>query len=248
MLEPPIPEQENLRLATLRNLDVLDSPAEECYDRLTRIAKKLFDVPIVVVSLVDSKRQWFKSKIGVDAEELPRRTSFCGHAILQKHAFVVNDTRNDPRFVDNPLVTGQPFIRFYAAQPLQATNGMMIGTLCIIDDKPREFEAEDVYLLKDLAVQVEMVLNNPDLQRMTTSLMKSEKRLLETIYLLEKKRTARTREQTLPGNDLTRRTVIGHIGSRHYWCRTTKSRLSWLYIDNRPRKQLSYRQCRTKYA
>ena len=187
MLEPPIPEQENLRLATLRNLDVLDSPAEEGYDRLTRIAKKLFDVPIVVVSLVDSKRQWFKSKIGVDAEELPRRTSFCGHAILQKHAFVVNDTRNDPRFVDNPLVTGQPFIRFYAAQPLQATNGMMIGTLCIIDDKPREFEAEDVYLLKDLAVQVEMVLNNPDLQRMTTSLMKSEKRLLETIYLLEKK-------------------------------------------------------------
>ena len=187
MLEPPTPEQENLRLATLRKLKVLDTPAEERYDRLTRIAKKLFDVPIVVVSLVDSKRQWFKSKIGIDAEELPRRISFCGHAILQKHAFIVNDTRKDSRFSDNPLVTSKPFIRFYAGQPLQTTNGMMIGTLCILDNKPREFEAEDVNLLKDLAVQVEMELNNPDLQRITTSLMKSENKLLETIHLLEKK-------------------------------------------------------------
>jgi len=187
MLEPPSPEQENLRLTTLHKLGVLDTPAEERYDRLTRIAKKLFDVPIVVVSLIDSHRQWFKSKIGIDAEELPRRISFCGHAILKKHAFIVNDTRKDPRFADNPLVTSSPFIRFYAGQPLQSTNGMMIGTLCILDVKPREFAAEDESLLKDLAIQVEMELNNPDLQRMTTSLMKSENDLLETIYLLEKK-------------------------------------------------------------
>ena len=187
MQEPRIPRNESQRLKALRRLDILDTIAEERYERLTRITQKLFDVPIVVVSLVDSERQWFKSKIGLEAEELPRRISFCGHAILQKNAFVVNDTHKDPRFADNPLVTDKPYLRFYAGQPLQTANGMMVGTLCILDYKPRDFHQADLNLLKDLAIQVELELNNPDLQRMTTSLKQSEDKLLKTIRLLEKK-------------------------------------------------------------
>ena len=187
MLEPCIPEDEGLRLATLRNLNILDTTADERFDRLTRIAQRLFEIPIVAVSLIDEDRQWFKSSIGLDVEEMPRNTSFCGHTILQDEIFVIEDALKDFRFADNPVVVGPPNARFYAGIPLKATNGLMMGTFCIIDFEPRTFTSDDAAILKDFAAQVENELNYPDLQRMTSKLMKSENRLLETVTLLERK-------------------------------------------------------------
>ncbi|HEH9399073.1 TPA: sensor domain-containing diguanylate cyclase [Aeromonas sobria] len=154
MLEAPIPPDEALRLDTLRRLSVLDSEAEERFDRLTRMARRVFDVPIALVSLVDEDRQWFKSCIGLEVSETARDISFCGHAIMGNETFIVPDASLDPRFSDNPLVVDGPCIRFYAGQPLQIANGCKLGTLCIIDTVPRELSDEDVGLLKDLAAMV----------------------------------------------------------------------------------------------
>jgi diguanylate cyclase (GGDEF)-like protein len=119
------------------------------------MAKRMFGVPISLVSLVDSNRQWFKSKQGLDAEETPRDISFCGHAILGDEAFIIPDALEDQRFVDNPLVTSNPNIRFYAGCPLKVSNGSKLGTLCLIDSKPRKLDEEDILLLKDLASMAE---------------------------------------------------------------------------------------------
>ncbi len=155
MLKPPVPVDETQRLLSLHSLRILDTPAEERYDRITRMAKRLFDVDICLVSLVDSDRQWFKSKSGLEACETPRDVSFCGHAINGKGPFVILDAANDERFVDNPLVTGPPKIRFYAGQPIRSPTGFRIGTLCIVDSQPREMSDVDVETLKDLAELVE---------------------------------------------------------------------------------------------
>lgn len=122
---------------------------------MTRMARRLFDVPIALVSLIDENRQWFKSCFGLDVRETERRVSFCGHAILNKGALVIEDAKLDERFVDNPLVTEHPRIRFYAGQPLHTLSGQAMGTLCIIDRKPRIFSAEDLQMLSDLAGMVE---------------------------------------------------------------------------------------------
>lgn len=155
MQAPAIPLNEVERLHVLRALAILDTQAEERFDRLTRIAARMFDVPIALVTLVDSNRQWFKSCIGLQVNETPRDISFCGHAILGNEAFVINDASKDPRFSDNPLVTSAPHIRFYAGQPIRTTHGFKIGTLCLIDSKPRDFNAKDVQDLNDLACMVE---------------------------------------------------------------------------------------------
>jgi len=155
---PPIPSDEPVRLATLRSLNILDTPPEERFDRLTRLAKRLFGVPIAVVSLIDANRQWFKSCQGLDVAETPRGTSFCGHAICGDDILLIPDATQDPRFHDNPLVTGEPYIRFYAGRPLAAANGAKLGTLCLIDSKPRVFDAEDRALLHDLANMAEQEL------------------------------------------------------------------------------------------
>ncbi len=149
---------EEARLRALKSLDVLDTPAEERFDRLTRMAKRMFDVPISLVSLVDGNRQWFKSCMGLDVRETPRDISFCGHAILGDEVFYIPDTENDKRFADNPLVTGEPYIRFYAGCPLRSLNGCKLGTLCIIDRKPRSLDSEDLSILRDLALTVEREL------------------------------------------------------------------------------------------
>jgi GAF domain-containing protein len=133
MESPDIPSNEEHRLATLRSLGILDTSHEERFDRVTRMSKRLFDVPIALVSLVDESRQWFKSSAGLDTLETPRDIAFCGHAILDENIFHVPDATKDPRFADNPLVTGPPDIRFYAGRPLHAPNGDRMGTLCIID-------------------------------------------------------------------------------------------------------------------
>lgn len=155
---PTVPDNERLRLDALRRLAVLDSPAEERFDRITRIARNMFDVPIALVSLVDDNRQWFKSCCGLSVLETPRDISFCGHAILGEELFVVEDAAQDPRFSDNPLVTGEPHIRFYAGHPLEVSSGLKLGTLCIIDTKPRVLSSREQALLADLASMVESEL------------------------------------------------------------------------------------------
>lgn len=155
---PEFPHDEVARLETLRSLDVLDTPQEERFDRLTRMAKRLFNVPIALVSLVDENRQWFKSCVGLPVSETPRDISFCGHAILGEGVFIIPDATADDRFHDNPLVIDDPNIRFYAGCPLRALNGGQMGTLCIIDDEPRDFDEHDLSALKDLAAMAEQEL------------------------------------------------------------------------------------------
>ncbi len=137
----------------------LDTAAEERFDRVTRMAKRLFDVPIVTISLIDSNRQWFKSCLGLGFSESSRDGSFCGHAILGDDLFEIEDAQKDQRFFDNPSVTGAPHIRFYAGQPLKLSAGLNLGTLCLIDTKPRTLSPEDRIMLKDLAGMVESELN-----------------------------------------------------------------------------------------
>ncbi len=155
MKTPDIPPDEDARLAELRSLNVLDTIAEERFDRLTRMARRLFGVDVALVSLVDENRQWFKSCAGMELSETPRDISFCGHAILGDGAFVIPDALQDERFCDNPLVAGPPHVRFYAGCPLRGPGGRKLGTLCIIDSKPRAFSDEDVEMLVDLALMVE---------------------------------------------------------------------------------------------
>lgn len=157
MKKPDIPQDEQARLKTLRSLDVMDTLPEERFDRLTRMTKRMFGVPIALVSLVDENRQWFKSCIGLGVSETSRDISFCGHAILGEGVFVIPNTIEDQRFADNPLVLGDPNIRFYAGCPL-VLNGRKLGTLCIIDQQPRSFDKEDIEALKDLASMVEREL------------------------------------------------------------------------------------------
>lgn len=154
MLAPSLPINEECRIASLRALNILDTEPEERFDRVTRLSKRLFDVPIALVSLIDSERQWFKSVIGISDKQTPRSISFCGHAIHHHQTFIVEDAHQDQRFVDNPLVTGPPNIRFYAGHPITAPNKDIIGTLCIIDTKARKFTDEDVSALSDLAALV----------------------------------------------------------------------------------------------
>ncbi|MBL4907242.1 MAG: sensor domain-containing diguanylate cyclase [Sneathiella sp.] len=152
---PDIPADEQSRLRTLRSLNILDTPAEERFDRLTRLVKRMFDVPIALISLIDENRQWFKSSTGIDFKESPRDDSFCGHAILGNQLFIVPDATKDPRFSDNPQVLTGPCIRFYAGCPIRALDGNTLGTLCILDQIPRFFNESDLSALRDLAEMVE---------------------------------------------------------------------------------------------
>jgi phosphoribosyl 1,2-cyclic phosphodiesterase/DNA-binding response OmpR family regulator len=157
-------EDEDQRLAALRRLSILDTEPEERFDKLTRLAAAIFDVPIALVSLIDENRQWFKSACGTSISESPRETSFCAHAILQRNVMIVPDALLDPRFADNPVVVHEPRIRFYAGCPLVLPDGACVGTLCLIDVRPRELDVTAVRLLGDLG---DLVLN--ELQRTNTA-------------------------------------------------------------------------------
>ncbi len=158
MRSPPTPANEAQRLEALRALNILDTAPEERFDRLTRLARRMFDVPVALVSLVDKNRQWFKSHDGIDATETPRDVSFCGHAINSDQIFEIQDARKDQRFSDNPLVIDNPNIRFYAACPVRSSTGETLGTLCIIDLKPRSLTADERENLRDLGLIVEREL------------------------------------------------------------------------------------------
>ncbi|MFN0304357.1 MAG: PAS domain S-box protein [Burkholderiales bacterium] len=181
MNAPDIPSNESTRLAALCELNLLDTPAEVRFDRITRIAQRHFGVPIVLVSLLDAKRQWFKSRQGLDALETPRDISFCGHAILSDDVLYVPDARQDPRFSDNPLVTSGPGIRFYAGAPLHAPTGERVGTLCIVDAQPRAMSAADFAMLRDLADSVEAELQHTELEKSRSQLRSAENRLRAVI-------------------------------------------------------------------
>ena len=140
-----------LRVQTLATLDILDTPPEESFDRITRLASGALEVPIALVTLVENDRQWFKSKKGIEVRETPIEHSFCAHAIQRDEVFVVSDATADERFLDNPLVLGSPGIRFYAGMPLKMADGVRIGTVCVIDSKPRELKEHEAQLLRDLA-------------------------------------------------------------------------------------------------
>lgn len=155
MERPAIPPDEPARLAELRSLSLLDTDPEERFDRVTRVAQRLFGVPVALVSLVDADRQWFKSRQGLAVTETPRDVSFCGHAVLDDSILSVPDASVDPRFFDNPLVLADPQIRFYAGCPISGPAGAKLGTLCIIDRTSRALAPEDAASLRDLAELVE---------------------------------------------------------------------------------------------
>ncbi|HEY7065756.1 MAG TPA: GAF domain-containing sensor histidine kinase [Chloroflexota bacterium] len=177
MKSPALPADEPARLAALQALNILDTPPEERFDRITRVARHLFSVPIALISLVDANRQWFKSAQGLTERETSREVSFCGHAILGGGPFVVADARDDPRFADNPQVTGPPQVRFYAGYPLGDAAGHRLGTLCLMDCAPREFGAEERGLLRDVAAWAEAELNGATLSQALLSQQESEARV-----------------------------------------------------------------------
>lgn len=158
MTPAPIPANEAERLNALRELLLLDTPPEERYDRLARFAAEQLDMPVALLSLVDGQRQWFKSRVGMQLTESSRSTSFCGHAIMKKELFVVEDASIDPRFADNPLVAGEPHIRFYAGAPLSSPSGHHIGTLCVIDTVPRTLGPVELSILDALRCLVNETL------------------------------------------------------------------------------------------
>ena len=171
-----LPENEDERLAELLSYDVLDTEAEQLFDDLTTLASQICETPIALISLIDPDRQWFKSRVGLDAEETSREIAFCSHAILQEEVFEIPNATLDPRFHDNPLVTGSPDIRFYAGAPLITPSGHAIGTLCAIDRKPRTLtEAQKASLQtlsKSVVAHLELKRKNRELER--TSQFKSD--------------------------------------------------------------------------
>jgi PAS domain S-box-containing protein len=174
-MKAALPANEEARLQALYRLDVLDTPREQNFDDIAQLAMSICAVPIAVVSLVDRDRQWFKSCLGLDATETPRDLAFCAHAILSPgELLVAEDARLDPRFADNPLVTGEPHIRFYAGAPLVAKCGAALGTLCVVDYHPRQLTAVQKNTLRLLANQVMQLLQ---LRETNLALQQSEERL-----------------------------------------------------------------------
>lgn len=175
---PPRPENEEARLERLRQYRILDSDPSEAFDRISRLASRLLNAPIALVTFIDAERQWFKSTIGMDAVESPRDFAFCAHTICGPELLVVPDAQEDRRFADNPYVTDAPFVRFYAGVPLCSPDGFNVGTLCVVDQVPREFSPEDQQLLLDLG---KIVLDEMDLHALVSREQEAHNRLIDAI-------------------------------------------------------------------
>src|ERR687889_2305726 len=175
-MEAPLPADETDRLAALYSLDVLDSAPERDFDDIVALASSVCGVPMSLVSLVDMDRQWFKARVGTDLTETTRDLSFCAHAILGRDLLVVPDARQDARFADNPAVAVDGGVRFYAGAPLVTTEGFGLGTLCVVDSKPRRLGVEKLQALRALARQVTSQL---ELRRYAVALANTTARLQE---------------------------------------------------------------------
>ncbi len=171
----PLPKNEAARLSALKGLEILDTPEEEMFDEITKLASMICNVPISLVSLIDETRQWFKSHHGLKARETPRSLAFCSHAILGDEMFVVPNAKRDNRFKNNPLVNGDPNVIFYAGIPLALDDQIKLGTLCVIDNKPRELNEEQVQMLRLLGKQTVRLLQ----MRKDRDKLEIEKRLAE---------------------------------------------------------------------
>ena len=184
-MKAELPKNEKERLAALKQLNLLDTPLEERFERITRIASRSLNVPIAAVSLIDESRQWFKSIQGLSASETPRDDlAFCTRAILEEEPLLVPDTTQDKRFANNPLVTNKPFIRFYAGYPLSLSKDIRVGTLCVMDHVSRELSSEDLEILHDLAKMVESELVAVALSEVQISLIQ-ELGELERVAMLD---------------------------------------------------------------
>jgi sigma-B regulation protein RsbU (phosphoserine phosphatase) len=177
MLRAPIATDEQDRLADLRALRLLDTPREERFDRIVRLAAQVLDVPIAYIALIDSDRQWFKAKCGLATDETGRDISFCGHAIQQDEPLIIPDARLDPRFHDNPLVTGEPYVRFYAGHPLDGPAGRHIGTFCIASPQPRSLSPADLALFKEFATLAQHELEMLDVIEAQRELLSTQRAL-----------------------------------------------------------------------
>ena len=157
-MKPNLHPEEQARLAALREYRILDTAPEKAFDDLTLIASQIWETPVALITLIDSDRQWFKSRVGVEVVETPRDLAFCAFAILQKDLLVVEDASKDPRFSDNPLVQADPKIRFYAGAQLRSSDELPLGTLCVIDLKPRQLSERQYAALEALSRQVQAQL------------------------------------------------------------------------------------------
>lgn len=161
MQKAPIPNDEDERLIAVHNLAILDTEPEKRFDTITKEAKDKLGVPISTLTIIDKDREWFKSKQGINQNEGKREVSFCGHALLATEIFIVEDTLKDERFKDNPMVVGEPYIRFYAGVSLRDKHTKQpVGVLCVKDTKPRKLSFEEINILMDLASRAEIELNN----------------------------------------------------------------------------------------
>lgn len=178
MIPAVIPADEPQRLAELRALKLLDTPPEARFDHLVELAATVFDAPIAYIALVDSERQWLKAKCGLTVDQTGRDVSFCGHTILQDEPLIVADARQDERFHDNPLVVGQPRIRFYAGYPLAGPGGHNVGTLCIADSRPRTLSPREQQILERIGVLAKEELGMHDVIRAQQDLLEAKSALL----------------------------------------------------------------------
>jgi diguanylate cyclase (GGDEF)-like protein len=173
------PDNELQRLDALYSLNILDTAPEERFDRITRLAAGIFNCAHATITLVDKNRQWFKSVVQLNVSETPRDISICAHTILDSKTLVINDTWEHQDFINHPMVTGEPYVRFYAGVPLNVDQGYNVGTLCIFDNHPRTFSNSDIAILEDLAKVVESELQNQAVQKISLALLKSQQQLQE---------------------------------------------------------------------
>jgi len=201
-MSSPTLHSEKKRLKVLWQYEVLDTVPEELFDDLTELAARICEAPIALISLVDEKRQWFKSKVGTDVKETSRDVSFCAHAIKQAELFIVPDATQDKRFANNPLVTSDPKIRFYAGAPLITPDGYALGTLCVIDKVPRELRADQKQALLILA-------------RHVVSQLELRRRSRELVRVREESKKAKTEVQQLRQELAEAHRQLEHNGKRH---------------------------------